>query len=254
MTKKVLIPLPSIDFDPTECCVPWHILKNAGVEVFFATPDGKKAMCDQKMLYGKGLFIFAKILKADPGAQKKYIELENSEEFKNPIKWSEIDSTNYDGILLPGGHAQGMKAYLESSKLQETVSEFFKDNKPVGAICHGVVLAGRSLRADKKSVLYGKKTTALLKTQELSAWAMTCLWLGNYYRTYPQTVEAEVKTRLSSPKDFIKGPIPLKRDQVDMLESGFTVVDGNYVSARWPGDAHKFAVDFLGLINKKAGN
>lgn len=254
MTKKVLIPLPSIDFDPTECAVPWHILKSSDVEVIFATPDGKKAMCDQKMLHGRGLFIFASVLKADLSAQQKYVELENSKEFKNPIKWSEIESTHYDGILLPGGHAQGMKVYLESSKLQEIVSEFFKASKPVGAICHGVVLAARSKRADGKSVLYEKKTTALLKAQEISAWAMTCLWLGSYYRTYPQTVEAEVKSRLSSPKDFIKGPLPLMRDQLDKLERGFTVVDGHYVSARWPGDAHKFAMDFLGLLNKEAGN
>lgn len=253
MTKKVLIPLPSIDFDPTECSVPWHILKNAGVDVIFATPDGRKAVCDQKMLNGNGLLIFSKILKADTSARKKYIELENSEEFKNPIRWSEIESIQFNGILLPGGHAKGMKEYLESSKLQKVVGDFFKENKPVGAICHGVVLAARSLREDGKSVLFGKKTTALLKSQELSAWMMTCLWLGSYYRTYPETVEAEVKSKLASPKDFIKGPIPLKRDQMDELKSGFALVDGHYVSARWPGDAHKFAMEFLGLLNERAG-
>lgn len=250
MPKKILIPLPSFDFDPTECAVPWKYLIDNGVEVVFATPNGQEAVCDQRMLNGNGLGLLTGLLRADAPSQKNYQELKNSTEFKHPKKWSEVDSKNYDGVILPGGHAQGMKEYLESSQLQKIVSEFFKSDKAVGAICHGVVLAGRSNLENGKSVLHGKKTTALLNTQELSAWALTCLWLGSYYRTYPQTVEAEVKSKLESPKDFIKGPMPLKRDQFDKLQYGFTVVDGNYVSARWPGDAHKFAVDFLDLLKK----
>lgn len=251
MTKKILIPLPSFDFDPTECSVPWKLLTDNGVEVVFATPDGSEAVCDLKMLDGNGLWIFTNILKADASSRKNYEELKESTAFKFPKKWADIKSSEYDGILLPGGHAKGMKEYLESKKLQKVVSEFFKENKPVGAICHGVVLAGRSLQDNGKSVLFGKKTTALLGSQELSAWAMTCLWLGSYYRTYPETVESEVKLKLKSPKDFIKGPLPLKRDQFDKLQSGFTVIDGNYVSARWPGDAHKFAADFLSLLQSR---
>lgn len=244
MSKIIIIPLPSTDFDPTECAVPWKILSNQGVQVVFATPDGTEAICDQKMLEGHGLWPFTAILKADETARLNYHELQLSSEFKNPKKWNDINVNDYDGILLPGGHAKGMKEYLESKKLQMVIRDFFKANRPVGAICHGVVLASRSTQDNGKSVLFGKKTTALLASQELSAWAMTCLWLGNYYRTYSQTVEAEVKEKLSSSKDFLKGPLPLKRDKTDKLENGFTVVDGNYVSARWPGDAHRFAWDF----------
>lgn len=248
MPKKILIPLPSFDFDPTECAVPWKYLRDAGLEVTFATPDGLEAVCDQKMLNGNGLFIFKKILMADNLSRQIYEELKRSKEFSSPKKWSEIVSNDYDGIILPGGHAQGMKEYLESSTLQKIISEFFCDNKPVGAICHGVVLVGRSINSEGKSVLHGKKTTALLSTQELSAWLMTCMWLGGYYRTYPETVESEVKSKLASNKDFIKGPLPLKRDQRNKLEYGFSIVDGNYVSARWPGDAHNFSKDFLNLL------
>lgn len=250
MPKKVLIPLPSFDFDPTECAVPWKYLTENGVEVVFSTPNAKEALCDQRMLNGNGLGILKGLLRADKHSQKNYQELQNNKEFKSPKKWSEIDPKDFDGVILPGGHAQGMKEYLESAQLQKIVAEFFKSNKVVGAICHGVVLAARSTSENGKSVLHGKKTTGLLRTQELSAWALTCLWLGNYYRTYPQTVEAEVKSKLSSPKDFIQGPMPLKRDHFNKLKYGFTVVDGNYVSARWPGDAHKFAVDFLELLKK----
>ena len=51
----------------------------------------------------------------------------------------------YDGLVLPGGHwARGMRQYLEDTPLQRFVGDFFDADKPVAAICHGVVLAARS--------------------------------------------------------------------------------------------------------------
>jgi protease I len=248
MKKKILIPLPTFDFDPSEAAIPWQILSSAGVEIVFATPQGVKATCDLRMLKGTGLGILASFLQADKNGRAAYAQMSQSSEFLNPIKWNEIDVTKFDGVILPGGHAQGMREYLESAELQKTVAAFFSANKPVGAICHGVVLVARSKSSNNQSVLAGKKTTALLAIQELSAWAMTCTWLGNYYRTYPITVEAEVRAALRSEKDFLKGPPSLLRDSPEHLNRGFTVQDGKYLSARWPGDAHRFAADYLKLL------
>lgn len=248
MAKKVLIPLPSSDFDPTECAIPWKVLRSKGVEIQFTTPSGQRAQCDLRMLNGGGLGLLTPFLIADTNARAAYAELEKSFEFLNPISWNEIDASHFDGILLPGGHAPGMKEYLESTTLQKVVVDFFSSNKIVGAICHGVVLAARS-KNNGESVLKNRKTTALLKSQELLAWSLTYLWLGNYYRTYPQTVEDEVIGVLKSREQFLKGPSPLLRDNPEHLSRGFTVRDGNYLSARWPGDAHRFADEFFKLLN-----
>lgn len=248
MQKTILIPLPLTDFDPTECAVPWKILKSRGFQIQFATRNGLKPTCDQRMINGKGLGIYARFLVADKNAQLAYQELEQSYEFQNPVLWSSLQTANFDGIILPGGHAPGMKEYLESELLQKIISEFFVLSKPVGAICHGVVLVARS-QINAESVLKKRRTTALLKKQEMLAWALTCLWLGDYYRTYKQSVEDEVISKLSSKEFFIHGPTPVLRDSLSHLDRGFTVVDGNYISARWPGDAHKFAVDFSKLFN-----
>ena len=129
-------------------------------------------------------------------------------------------------------------------------SRYFAGNSPVAAICQGVVLASRARRADGKSVLFGKRTTSLLKSQELMAWGLTCLWLGSYYRTYSLTVEDEVRANLDSAADFLSGPLPLARDKPGKLDAGFVVRDGNFLSARWPGDAHKFADTLLGMLSE----
>jgi protease I len=62
------------------------------------------------------------------------------------------------------------------------------------------------------------------------------------------TVEDEVRQALADPRDFVRGPVSMVRDSPTNLAAGFTVRDGNYLSARWPGDAHRFAVEFATLL------
>lgn len=47
---RVLIPLPALDFDPSEAAVSWKVLWSAGHIVIFATPDSKPAAADEMML------------------------------------------------------------------------------------------------------------------------------------------------------------------------------------------------------------
>lgn len=253
MVKRILIPLPRKDFDPTEVAIPWRILSSNNIQIVFATPDGLKPACDQRMLMGKDLGILAPLLQADKNTQSAYREMSDSKEFSNPMKWSDLEGQNFDGLLLPGGHDKGMIEYLESDILQKIVSLYFESEKPVGAICHGVVLVARSKAKDGKSILFGRKTTSLLASQELLAWGLTCLWLKDYYRTYPVTVEAEVRSCLASNNDFLAGPTPLLRDSVGKLKRGFVVQDKNYISSRWPGDAHTFGFKFLELVSESTG-
>lgn len=244
----LLVPVPSEDFDPTEAAVPWKTLRELGHSVVFATPDGKPGAADPRILTGRGLGVLARVLMADANGRQAYAEMASSPEFLRPIIWSEARISDFQGLLLPGGHARGMRPYLESTDLQSQVAAAFAARLPVGAICHGVVLAARSRTADGRSVLYGLKTTALTKPMELTAWSLTCAWLGSYYRTYPSTVEDEVTAALAAPGDFVRGPMSTTRDAPGNLDSGFTVRDGQYLSARWPGDAHRFATEFAGMV------
>jgi protease I len=252
--SKVVIPIPHADFDPTETGVAWEMLVQNGVEVAFATPDARAGAADARMITGEGLGPWSWFLRADANGRRAYRKMIESEEFRNPIAWERIDVDAFDGIVLPGGHASRMKSYLESEILQEKVSTFFKSSKIIGAICHGVVLAARSKDAHGKSVLTGRKATALLRSQELTAWALTCLWLNNYYRTYRETVQAEVTRNLGNPENFISGPIPLARDSLENLAAGFVVEDGNLISARWPGDTHRFGCTVAQRVKESAAS
>jgi putative intracellular protease/amidase len=249
----ILMPLPDYDFDPTEASIPWKILAENNIGIMFATPSGKAGKADGRLLTGKGLGIWARTLMARKDAVRAYETLQKDSNYLHPLKYGKLNPSDYDGIILPGGHAPGMKSYLESNILQEVIIDFFNRNKPAGAICHGVLLAARSINPKTgKSVLYEKKTTALLKSQELTAFYMTFLWLGRYYRTYNMTVEDEVTSYLKTKDNFIQGPAALARDSKRNLEAGFAVRDGNYVSARWPGDAYNFSFQFLKMLRNEA--
>jgi protease I len=250
--KRILIPLPSYGFDPTEVAIPWTILSKKNFEIIFTTPQGIKATTDTKMLKGENLGIWKPFLQARQDAIDAYYEMEKDKLFCSPLKYADVKEVDFDAILLPGGHDKGVKEYLESKVLQQLIVDFFIAKKLVGAICHGVVLLARSIDPNtKKSVIHNYKTTSLLKSQELLAFNMTRLWLKDYYLTYPEiTVEDEVKAALSDNKNFNKGHSPLFRDNMNHLERGFFVRDKNYLSARWPGDAYSFSLEFSKILQE----
>lgn len=206
------------------------------------------AAADERMVSGKGLGIWKTLLQARADAVEAYLQMSQSTSFQRPVHYEQINPAMADALLLPGGHDKGMREYLDSPHLQAIASHFLCADMPVAAICHGVVLLARSKNSMGQSVLIDYRTTALLKTQELAAFHMTRLWLGDYYRTYPETVEDEVKSNLRSYDQFISGPIPLGRDTLHR-PSGFTIRDRNYLSARWPGDVYAFALHFGQMLS-----
>jgi putative intracellular protease/amidase len=251
--SKLLMPLPSYGFDPTEVAIPWKIFGAEGIDVAFTTPDGAKAVTDSSMLSGDRLGIWKPILRARRDAVDAHSELEADDSFCRPLKYVEASADSFDALFLPGGHDKRVREYLESDKLQSLVADFFAAEKPVAAICHGVVLAARSINPETgKSVIHDYKTTALLKSQELAAYNMTRLWLKDYYLTYPElTVEDEVRAVLSDSSNFECGPAPVLRDCHDHLERGFVVSDRNYLSARWPGDVYSISIKMAALCAER---
>ena len=236
---RVLIPLPDCDFDLTEAAVPWRLLTRAGHDVVFATEQGGAPACDPLLVSG---VMFGELgAKSEP--KSFYAEMAASKEMGAPIRWSAIDPSAYGALVLPGGHAQGMKQYLASEVLQQKVAAFASSGKPMAAICHGVLVLARAKDPRTgKSVLHGRRTTCLPKYMERIAYYLTGWKLGRYYRTYDAYVEEEVRAALADPSHFERGPLTLLKHGTSGDDAGaFVVEDGNYVSARWPGDAYLFA-------------
>ena len=273
----VLIPIPDRDFDPTEVAVSWQVLRANGHRVVFATESGTPGVADDIMVTGRGLdfwsalpvlsaiTVVGRMLRANKDARRAYQDMLGSAEFQHPSCWAETTLDGIDGLLLPGGHrARGMRSYIDSDVLHRLVVDAFARRQVVGAICHGVLLAARSVDpATGHSVLYGHRTTALTWALERTAWRLsriTRFWDSDYYRTYSEepgqpsgymSVQSEVTRALKNPTDFcdVERGSPhyriktsgMARDTATDSRPAFVVDDGSYVSARWPGDTHTFA-------------
>jgi putative intracellular protease/amidase len=284
----VLIPLPALDFDPTEVAVSWRVLSGLGHTVVFATPEGQPGRADDIMVTGRGLDpwgglpllrdvpLVGRVLRANADGRRAYAEVQRDPSYLAPLRWTDLGAAAFDGLLLPGGHrARGMRPYLESALLNALVVDFFAADKPVAAVCHGVLLAARSVDpATGRSVLHGRRTTALTWPLERTAWRIgrrTRFWDPGYYRTYPDepgqavgymSVQQEVTRALARPQDFLDVPADAPdhrrqtsgrvRDSLDDARPAWVVRDGNYVSARWPGDVHTFARTFAGVLDENS--
>ena len=273
----ILIPIPDRDFDPTEVAVSWRVLTRNGHRVVFATESGSPGVADDIMVSGRGLDIWSAlpvlgavpliglVLRANKDGREAYRAMLRSPEYQRPVGWAQASLDGIDALLLPGGHrARGMRSYIDSDVLHRLVVDAFARGTVVAAICHGVLLAARSVDPGTGcSVLYGRKTTALTWAMERMAWQLTRatrFWDRNYYRTYTEepgqpggymSVQSEVTRALKDPTDFcdVARGSPhwrlktsgMARDTATNSRPAFVVDDGNYVSARWPGDTHTFA-------------
>jgi putative intracellular protease/amidase len=280
----VLMPLPAADFDPTEAAVSWQVLSAAGHDVVFATPSGQPGRADDLMVTGRGLdpwgaipglrrcAVVGRMLRADAEGRRAYAALVGDEAFRSPMHWGAARRSRYDALVLPGGHrARGMRPYLESPEVQQMAVDAFRAAKPVGAICHGVLVAARAVDpVTGRSVLHGRRTTALTWALERKAWGIahwSRFWDSSYYRTYMEepgqrwgymSVQQEVTRALADADDFAdveKGTSDWRRktsgrarDTLDDARPAWVVRDGSYVSARWPGDAHTFARTFAEVL------
>jgi protease I len=107
--KKVAI-LVADGFEQVEMTAPRDALQMAGAETFVVSPVKGKVRAAQH---------------DKPG-----------DEFPVDVELSEARPENYDALLLPGGVANP-DTLRANEKAVEFVKAFFKDGKPIAAICHG---------------------------------------------------------------------------------------------------------------------
>ncbi len=76
------------------------------------------------------------VISPKPGQIKGWDKTDWGESTKVDKTLDEAKSTDYDGLVLPGGQINPDKLRIEP-KAVAFVTEFFNSGKPIGAICHG---------------------------------------------------------------------------------------------------------------------
>ncbi|GGH74026.1 DJ-1/PfpI family protein [Pullulanibacillus pueri] len=137
MTKKVLL-ITGDAVEALEVYYPYFRLLEAGYDAVLASP--------QKKVLNTVIHDF---VGWDTYTERQGYLLESHVAFKD------VDPTEYDGLMIPGGRAP---EYIRLDEcVQDIVQHFLDNDKPVGAICHAVLI----LAALKdQSYFQGKTMTA----------------------------------------------------------------------------------------------
>lgn len=135
--KKVLF-LTGDFTEDYETMVPFQMLEMVGYVVHTVCPDKKKGDAIKTAIH-------------DFEGDQTYSEKPGHNFILN-YSFDEVIVENYDGLVIAGGRAP---EYLRlNKKVLELVQYFFKTNKPVAAICHGIQILTAA------DVVKGRKLTA----------------------------------------------------------------------------------------------
>ncbi len=78
----------------------------------------------------------ADLISIEKGEVEAWKHFDKGEKFKIDHAVSEVDPSDYDGLVLPGGVANPDQLRLDQDAVK-FVRGFFEQKKPVGVICHG---------------------------------------------------------------------------------------------------------------------
>ena len=280
----VLMPLPESDFDPTEAAVSWMMLGRPGHRVQFATPTGRVARGDDMMLSGRGLDPWGFV----PACPTSSVSAASSAPtiavvtrtrawsapaIPPPRRLGHGRSRRGGRPLLPGGHrARGMRSYLESPTLFEVVADAFSREIPVAPVCHGVLLTAartsdpnRPLRTPRpphhrphlvpraagvadcpSHPFLGPRLLPDLPRTTGPAPGVHVRAAGGHPRSLARAEDfCDVDPSAADAATKRSGRV---RDNPHDDRPAFVVRDGNYLSARWPGDVHTFAKAFAEML------
>ncbi len=121
MAKNILMIVGDYGED-YETMVPFQMLQMVGHEVHAVCPDKKKGQTVKTAIH-------------DFEGDQTYSE-KPGHNFALTATFDQIDETEYDALVLPGGRAP---EYLRlNDRVIEIVRHFFEADKPVAAVCHAV--------------------------------------------------------------------------------------------------------------------
>ncbi len=164
-TKKVLFVVTSHDQLGTtgkktglwigEFAAPYYTLADAGYEITIASPKG----------FGP-IDPFSQIDQFATDATKRFDADEALQAaLNNTVTLDSVSESDYDAIFFPGGHGP-MWDLVDEPIVAKLIEEFYQDNKPVSALCHGSVALANAKASNGEPLIKGKKVAGFTNGEE----------------------------------------------------------------------------------------
>lgn len=164
--KKVLFILTSHDelgdtgektgFWIEEFASPYYFLKDKGVEITLASPDGGQPPIDPRSTEES----------VQTPATKRFNEdKETQTVLAKTLKLVTINQADYDAVFFPGGHGP-LWDLAENKNSIALIEAFYNNGKPVAAVCHAPAVFKHTKNAAGEPLVKGKKVTGFSNSEE----------------------------------------------------------------------------------------
>lgn len=138
----------------SEVAHPWHVFREAGYDVHFASPLGGFAPMDPKSFD-----------LVDPINLKFWHDLEAVQGVVSTMPLSKVQMNEYAAIFFSGGHGT-MWDFPVSKIVSERIAEVYEAGKVVAAVCHGPAALVNVTLDNGSPLVAGKRIAAFTNEEE----------------------------------------------------------------------------------------
>jgi len=139
-----------------EFASPYYYLKDAGVHVTLASPNGGQPPLDPKSDAPDFQTDATRRFENDPSAQN---------ELANTAKLSDMEVDDFDGVFYPGGHGPLWDLHSDADSIA-LIEGFIAASKPVAAVCHAPAVLLNAKGPDGEPLVKGKQVTGFTNSEE----------------------------------------------------------------------------------------
>jgi len=164
-TKKVLFVVTSHDQLGTtgkktglwlgEFAAPYYTLADAGYDITIASPKG----------FGP-IDPFSEEPQFATDANKRfYADEVVKAKLSHTVLLNTVKESDFDAIFFPGGHGP-MWDLVDEPIVAKLIENFYQNNKPVSALCHGSVALANAKAANGEALIKGRKVAGFTNGEE----------------------------------------------------------------------------------------
>lgn len=139
-----------------EFATPYYVMKDNGVEITLASPKGGQPPIDPKS---------ASPDFQTPATVRFNGDKETQEILSKTIKLETVNQADYDAVFYPGGHGP-LWDLAEDKNSIALIESFYRNDKPVAAVCHAPAIFKHTKNTDGTSLVKGKKVTGFTNGEE----------------------------------------------------------------------------------------
>jgi len=139
-----------------EFAAPYYLLKDNGIEITLASPNGGQPPIDPKS--NEPDF-------QTPATVRFNGDTATQEVLSKTLKLETVNQADYDAIFYPGGHGPLWDLAVDANSIA-LIEDFYNNNKPVAAVCHAPAIFKNTKNNDGKPLVFEKNVTGFTNSEE----------------------------------------------------------------------------------------